>query len=141
MKPKLLLLPVVLILAATILWSCRNTRTPDMYLIPQNYVGWVIVSAGVKGSPPLPLYHGYRLIVVPQAGEVRTSTHAEPGVAFDKYYYYDVHTKKILKEIDQKDVHINGYYQFFVGSDAMYKADENKADKHYGRPGNRAKHD
>ena len=66
-----------------------DTRRPNSFLIPDGYVGWVQVSFGVEGSPPLPIEDGTRIIDFPQDGKLLTSSQMDFGDFFvlDHYIY------------------------------------------------------
>lgn len=64
-----------------------DNRTPDRYLIPQGYTGWIVVQYGVKGAPPLPVENGFRLYRIPRNGRLKTSSTILYGRAMDEYYY------------------------------------------------------
>ena len=49
--------------------GCLRTRHPSQFLIPKGYVGWVDVSYGVNGAPPLSVENGYYVIRVPANGQ------------------------------------------------------------------------
>jgi len=72
----------LLLLAA----GCLRTRHPSQFLIPKEYVGWVDVSYGVNGAPPLSVENGYYVIRVPANGQMQTSTEIEAGRKGDQFY-------------------------------------------------------
>jgi hypothetical protein len=82
-------------LFATSLLSCYcltwalpgDTRRPDKYLIPDGYVGWVLIEYEVKGAPRSPIEDGYHLFKIPHNGHLKTSSPLEYGSATDEYYY------------------------------------------------------
>jgi hypothetical protein len=67
--------------------GCLRTRHPSQFIIPKGYVGWVDVSYGVNGAPPLSVENGYYVIRVPANGTTQTSTEIEAGRAGDQFYY------------------------------------------------------
>lgn len=67
--------------------GCQQPRTPNKYLIPQGYVGWVCAEYNVKGVPPLPRVRGYNVIQVPPSGHLKTSSVPQSGAAVDEFYY------------------------------------------------------
>lgn len=69
-------------------WSYfHSTRRPDRFLIPQNYVGWVLIEYQVKGAPPLTLEEGHDLYRISAQGRLQTSSKMEDGMATDQYFY------------------------------------------------------
>ena len=80
------------VLAATVVLgftaACTRERR-DRYLIPEGYAGWLCVSYGVPGAPPLPMEEGFRLVVFPPDGLVSTSSPALIGEGYmNEYLYY-----------------------------------------------------
>src|SRR5437868_14387067 len=69
--------------------GCLRTRHPSQFLIPKGYVGWVDVSYGVNGAPPLPVEGGCYVIKVSPRGTAQTSTEIEAGRVGDQFYYSD----------------------------------------------------
>ena len=65
--------------------GCQQARTPNKYLIPQGYVGWVCVEYSVKGAPTLPSVSGYNVIRVPMNGDLKTSSIPQSGSAIDEF--------------------------------------------------------
>lgn len=66
--------------------SCRR-RTPDLWVIPDGYEGWVKIDYIVKNAPPLPLQNGHRLVQVSSNGYTQTSSELLYGWASDKFQY------------------------------------------------------
>lgn len=78
-------------LSALLLTGCTTglQRTPDLFLIPQGYTGWVLVEYEVKDAPPLELRDGYRVLPVPSSGILKTSSGQQQGWARDVYKFVD----------------------------------------------------
>lgn len=77
---------------ATLLLSGCTTglqRTPDLFQIPQGFVGWVLVEYRVKDAPPLELRDGYRVLPIPVGGILKTSSEQQQGWAKDIYKFVD----------------------------------------------------
>jgi hypothetical protein len=55
--------------------------------MPDGYVGWVKIYFDVKDAPPTPIRGGYYEFLIPEGGELRTSSSLEYGSAVDRYYY------------------------------------------------------
>ena len=66
--------------------GCLRIRHSSQFLVPNGYVGWVDVSYGVRGAPPLPVESGYYAIHVSPNGKAQTSTEIEGGRAGDQFY-------------------------------------------------------
>jgi hypothetical protein len=65
----------------------KNQRHPSEYLLPDGYVGWVVIHYGQRGAPPLPIVGEDVLLNIPKTGELQTSSQEEFGEAQDHYYY------------------------------------------------------
>jgi len=76
---------VILMLSGFSLWY--NPKR-DRFLIPEKFNGTVYVYFQVSGTPPLKMEDGYRLIVVPDSGIVKTSSDLIPGKLHDEYWLY-----------------------------------------------------
>lgn len=98
MRPELLFILFSCFLPAgcTRIWP-SHTRQPDLYLVPNNYVGWLHVEYGVKGAAPLPVRWGYRVFKFSRDGKIRTSSSFLFGWAKDKVYYTTPEGWKELK--------------------------------------------
>jgi hypothetical protein len=68
-------------------FSCGPRRTPDRWVIPSGYEGWIKIDFVVKNAPPLPVKYGYRSIEVPAGGYVQTSSELLYGWASDRFQY------------------------------------------------------
>lgn len=64
-----------------------NERTPSRYVLPDAYVGWVVIHFQQPGSPPVPLHDGNLEFDFPRNGVVRTSSQQQFGSARDHYFY------------------------------------------------------
>jgi len=64
------------------------TRHPVKYLIPDGYIGWVVVSYNEPTAPPLPIVKGEIVCKFPANGILRTSSLLEGGWAKDEFFYY-----------------------------------------------------
>lgn len=60
----------------------------DRFLIPEKFTGTVYVYFQVPGAPALKMEDGYRLIIVPDSGIVKTSSELIPGKLHDEYWLY-----------------------------------------------------
>jgi hypothetical protein len=68
--------------------ACRHS-TPERWIIPAGYVGWLRLDYSVEGAPPLPLEGGRYVVRVPLSGRVATSTVNDPSVDNNEYYAQD----------------------------------------------------
>ena len=68
-------------------WEPSPKRQPNLFLIPNGYVGWLHVEYGIKGAPALPTQKGFRVYKFPRKGTIRTSSPLLFGWAKDKTYY------------------------------------------------------
>ncbi|MEK3879844.1 DUF6843 domain-containing protein [Paenibacillus sp. FSL M7-0420] len=133
-KLLLLLLPLLLLFV-----SCSsNKRTPNTYLIPKNYVGWVQIIYNQEGFNAIEKVNGRNIFTIPESGVLKTSTpSAEYGVAIDVFYYYDEQNTQEKIDVDQmihahtigdgESVNSSGKIKgptvqsFFVGTEAELK--------------------
>jgi hypothetical protein len=98
MKTKLRLLFVAVSLFSP---GCGvQERQPDLFLVPDGYVGWLRVEFQVKDAPALPLQNGYRVYRFSRSGKIRTSSAMQEGMAKDKIFYM---TPKGWKELSGSD--------------------------------------
>jgi hypothetical protein len=78
----------VLVIGSAISMGGPVVRHPVQYLIPQDYVGWVSIEYGVKGTPALQMKMGSFICQIPSSGALQTSSLLENGWARDEYFYY-----------------------------------------------------
>jgi hypothetical protein len=85
MKVKMFLL---LLIAGVSPTGCGpNEREPNLFLVPNGYVGWLHIEYEVKSAPALPLQNGFRVYEFSRSGRIRTSSMLLEGVAKDKICY------------------------------------------------------
>lgn len=65
-------------------------RHPVKYLIPDRYIGWVVVLYDEPIAPPLPIVKGEIVCKFPADGILRTSSLLEGGWAKDEFFYYSL---------------------------------------------------
>lgn len=86
----------LLVSSGVIFTACEEKRPSDRFLIPKDYVGWVLVSYEVKDAPELPQKDGHNLIKFPPSGILKTSSKPKYGSATDEYYYYSNDSRQEL---------------------------------------------
>ncbi len=95
------LLPGILVLCSLFhtvqLQSAPDARTPDRFLIPAGYLGYVRVDYAVKGAKPLAKLENHFIIPIPASGYLQTSTKYEPGRAIDDFYYVTSSGRTVIK--------------------------------------------
>lgn len=69
-------------------------RNPSRFLIPEGYVGWLMVKYQVKDAYALPIEDGHYLITFPPSGRVQTSSELEYGWASNDYFHYSSDGKR-----------------------------------------------
>ncbi len=92
---------VCLALWLTGLWSGWDRRDPSRYVVPEGYVGWVVIRHGIPGAAPTPKRDGALEYVIPPSGKLETSSKQKNGFALDDWEAVDaagVRTK--LREPD-----------------------------------------
>lgn len=77
--------------------ACEKERQPCRYLIPDGYVGWVLIEFNVEGARPLREEDGYLVFKIPSSGRLAIPGESEYGWARDEYYY--VHEQGSLEEL------------------------------------------
>ena len=75
---------IVLVVLACF-WPWRGRRDPNRYLVPDGYVGWVVIDYGVRGAAPVPLREGALELAIPATGRLQTSSKPEYGFAADEW--------------------------------------------------------
>src|SRR5439155_13103964 len=66
----------------------RCWRPGERYLLPNGYVGWVRVTYGVSSAQHFPVEDGFRLVTVPNDGDVVTSDPPLYGESLKNEFYY-----------------------------------------------------
>ena len=99
-KTLFLLIPLLLVL---VLVFCSTTkRNPNIYLIPNNYVGWVQIIYNQEGFDAIEKNNGKNIFTIPESGILKTSTpDVEYGISFEEFYYYDEQNKQQKLDVDQ----------------------------------------
>jgi hypothetical protein len=65
-----------------------HRRSPERFLIPAGYIGWVRIDFRERGAPTLPLEDGHRLLKINHDGTLKTSSEIRPGRGEDEFFYY-----------------------------------------------------
>jgi hypothetical protein len=86
----------LLVLLAT---ACEKRRTPCRYLIPEGYVGWVLIELDVEGARPPRQEDGHLIFEIPPSGRLAIPGEVEYGWARDEYFYVD--KQGALEELPQ----------------------------------------
>ncbi len=88
MKKTLYLFILLLILGVIFMTIVGRQQKRDRFLIPEGYVGWVVVHFSVPGAAALDMEEGFRLIKIDSNGEAFTSSALIPGEGYyDEYFY------------------------------------------------------
>ena len=83
-------------------WNNKQTNR-DFYL-PAGYDGWIMISYGVEGAPPLPMVDGIQQIQVPDSGILLTSSPLEIGWRRDRYFWVEADgTQREVPQITQQE--------------------------------------
>lgn len=129
--------------------SLEPAHDPDLhvskFLVPDGYVGWLLLEYNVKDTEPVPIEAGVKVFKFPSNGALNTSAPGPETGADDEYFYYS--TDGSLREIPtdyrngkgmiwgQHEGTRNGalsQFGFFVGSEEQYKKYQSRA-THPGR--------
>jgi hypothetical protein len=65
--------------------GCQHS-TPERWIIPAGYNGWVRLDYAIKGYTPLPLDNGVYVVRVPESGRVFTSSVNNPVLDKNQYF-------------------------------------------------------
>lgn len=107
---------------------------PSKFLVPQGYIGWVLLDYTVKDASPVPVEAGTQVFKFPSSGALSTSSPGPDRGADDEYFYYsaDGSLLKIPDDYRNGKAMIWGQHEgtrngslaqfgFFVGSEQQYK--------------------
>ncbi|WP_405110027.1 hypothetical protein MHH28_32455 [Paenibacillus sp. FSL K6-1217] len=99
-KTLFLLIPLLLLLL--LVFGSTTKRNPNIYLIPNNYVGWVQIIYNQEGFNAIEKDNGKNIFTIPESGVLKTSTaDIEYGISFEEFYYYDEQNKQQKLDTDQ----------------------------------------
>jgi hypothetical protein len=84
-------LPVALCLSFAVLLAlaCEKRRQPCRYLIPEGFVGWVLIEYNVDGASLPREETGFLVLEVPTSGMLSIPGSPQSGWAQDEYFYVD----------------------------------------------------
>lgn len=80
---------VVCVLLLASCGASQVARTPDTFLVPRGYIGWIRVDYGVHGAAPLTRVNGRLVHRIPASGYLKTSTVSQEGMAQDEFYFVE----------------------------------------------------
>ncbi len=120
------LLLLIFTVSMVFLCSCRKTRTPVSYELPNGYSGWVTIRFEKPGAPPLEFADGRYKIKISENGFAETSSGIEDGWAEDRYYWINDGEEHILpqymtgnKSMIHSETFKNAGYTSFVNPDTV----------------------
>ena len=109
-------------------------RSPERYLIPAGFTGWVRVDYRQKDAPPLPTEDGRRLLKLNAQGMTATSSDPPTGHGKDDFLYYTAERRTPLSSagvckggmIWQVQTMVDErtsmpFTRFFVGTEEQYR--------------------
>lgn len=112
---------------------------PSKLLVPQGYVGWVLLEYNVKGAEPVPTDAGMKVFKFPPAGTLNTSSEGPQRGADDQYFFYspDGSVREVSTSYRSGGAMLWGQYEgskggvmnlfgFFIGSEEKYKKYQSK---------------
>ncbi|MEK5400216.1 DUF6843 domain-containing protein [Paenibacillus sp. FSL K6-2859] len=106
MKKTTFITAILLLLVSLTACGSKN-RHPNVFLIPEDYNGWVQIIYNQKGFENIKNLEGKNIYQIPESGILKTSTEdAEYGVASDEYYFLSEQGER--KKIDT-DKMIHGH--------------------------------
>ena len=93
---RFLLLFLLSLCAVGILGQCRRAAEQSMYLLPNRFVGNVLIVFNQPDGAPAEFRDGARLYRIPTSGVLRTQFKPNYGLHIpDLYYYVDSHGRAI----------------------------------------------
>ncbi|MGH9733720.1 MAG: DUF6843 domain-containing protein [Candidatus Acidiferrales bacterium] len=112
---------------------------PSKFLIPDGYVGWVLLAYDQKNAPAAPSSNGERIFKFPGTGRLKTSSRGPESDAKKEYLYYsrEGSIRDVPMDYRDGDGMIWGEYQgtlggviseygFFVGTHDQYEKAKNR---------------
>lgn len=112
---------------------------PSKFLIPDGYVGWVLLAYNQKNAPAVPSSDGERTFKFPATGRLKTSSRGPESDAKKEYLYYSPNgsTHDVPMDYRDGDGMIWGEYEgtlggviseygFFVGTHEQYEQAKNR---------------
>jgi len=113
---------------------------PSKFLVPDGYVGWVLLEYNVKDAEPVPMDGVAKVFKFPSSGALNTSSTGPERGADDGYFYYspDAPLHQIPTDYRNGKAMIWGQHEgtrkgalaqfgFFVGSEEQYKKHQSRA--------------
>lgn len=104
MKKKILIILIALPLAAFFLWEIIFTiqyytqrRTPEKFILPDDYNGWVLIEWNNPFCPELQIEADYRLYPVTTEGYFCTKSLPEKGWATNWYHFKSSPQRNIMQ--------------------------------------------
>jgi uncharacterized protein DUF6843 len=107
---------------------------PSRFLVPDGYVGWLLLEYGAKDTEPVPVQDDVKLFRFPLNGALSTSSAGPERGAEDEYFYYSANgsLRAIPSEYRSGGGMIWGQYEgdrdgrpsqfgFFVGTEEQYE--------------------
>ena len=117
-------------------------RSPERFLIPAGFTGWVRVDFRQPSAPPLPLEDGHRVLKLARDGTLKTSSEVRPGRGDDEFFYYSGEQRTHLSnagvckggmiwgvETLVEDRSSIPFVRFFVGPEDQYRHEVDPAGK------------
>jgi len=84
----------LIIIFIFLLNSCNSNRKGEIHILPDGFMGPVVIVYGVTGSPLLPLVGEYYIYNIPDSRIIYTSTQANDGsVSINKLVFF---TKRMM---------------------------------------------
>jgi uncharacterized protein DUF6843 len=124
--------------------SLEPSHDPNLsqskFLVPDGYVGWLLLEYNAEGADPVPTEAGVKVFKFPSIGKLNTSSPGPERGADYEYFYYspDGSTREIPMDYRNSKGVIWGQHEgsrngvmaqfgFFVGSEEQYKKYQSQA--------------
>lgn len=82
------IIAILEVLTVLSLGGCDSRPPRNLYLIPENFVGWLCVSYLEPNAPAVSMDSGYRVIKFDDQGIYKTQNPGIPGVGYKDRYEY-----------------------------------------------------
>lgn len=120
--------------------SHDSSLLPSRFLVPEGYVGWLLLEYNIKSAEPAPMVGVSSTFQFPPNGVLNTSSQGPTPGAEDEFFYYssDGSLREVSRDYTNGKGLIWGQYEesrngimsqfgFFVGSEEQYKRYQSQA--------------
>jgi hypothetical protein len=119
-NPNAWIIAIAFIITCVAGFAWHGFRRGDRVLIPERYLGWIVIHYGINGQPRLPHEDGKNLINISPSGNVLTSSKRASGYGSDDYFFVDArgNKAKIHSEWNGCELQVCvSYFEFYSDPD------------------------